>query len=110
MAKTKKRPGKHYRNVKTKKGRKRILINPEVKPAVANRVFKHKLQEAQIELKKKGRIRLPELGILSIKIKPAKKARMGINPFTKEKMMFKAKPRTKVVKFRAAKALKECLN
>jgi nucleoid DNA-binding protein len=39
--------------------------------------------------------------------KPAKKARKGINPFTGEEMMFKAKPAHYVVKVRALKKLKE---
>lgn len=39
--------------------------------------------------------------------KKAKKARKGINPFTGEEMMFKAKPAHYVVKVRALKKLKE---
>ncbi len=39
--------------------------------------------------------------------KPATKARKGVNPFTGEEMMFKAKPARKVVKVRPLKALKE---
>ena len=39
--------------------------------------------------------------------KPATKARKGINPFTKEEVMFKARPARNVVKIRALKALKE---
>lgn len=39
--------------------------------------------------------------------KPAKKARKGVNPFTGEEMMFKAKPAHNIVKVRALKKLKE---
>jgi nucleoid DNA-binding protein len=39
--------------------------------------------------------------------KPAVKARKGINPFTKEEQMFKAKPARKVVKVRPLKNLKD---
>ena len=39
--------------------------------------------------------------------KPAVPARKGINPFTKQEQMFKAKPARKVVKVRALKALKD---
>ena len=39
--------------------------------------------------------------------KPATKARKGVNPFTGEPMLFKAKPARDVVKVRALKALKE---
>lgn len=39
--------------------------------------------------------------------KPATKARKGINPFTGEEVMFKAKPARNVVKVRPLKALKD---
>ena len=39
--------------------------------------------------------------------KPATKARKGINPFTGEETMFKAKPARNVVKIRPLKALKD---
>ena len=48
-------------------------------------------------------------GLMKIKVvkKPAKKARKGINPFTGEEMMFKAKPASKGVKVLALKGLKD---
>jgi len=48
-------------------------------------------------------------GLLKIIVitKPATKARKGINPFTKQEQMFKAKPARKVIKVRALKALKD---
>ena len=48
-------------------------------------------------------------GLLKMRVvkKPAKKARKGINPFTGEEMMFKAKPASKVVKISALKGLKD---
>lgn len=47
-------------------------------------------------------------GLMKIKVirKPATKAREGVNPFTGEKMMFKAKPARNVVKVLALKGLK----
>ena len=39
--------------------------------------------------------------------KPATKAREGINPFTKEKTIFKAKPARNVVKVRPMRGLKK---
>jgi nucleoid DNA-binding protein len=39
--------------------------------------------------------------------KPAVPAKMGINPFTKQQQMFKAKPARSVVKVKALKNLKE---
>ncbi len=48
-------------------------------------------------------------GLLKVRVirKPATKARKGINPFTKEPMIFKAKPARRVVKATPLKALKE---
>ena len=48
-------------------------------------------------------------GLVKIKVipKPAVEARMGINPFTKQEVMFKAKPARKVIKVRPLKALKD---
>ncbi len=48
-------------------------------------------------------------GLLKIKVvrKPATRARKGINPFTGEPTIFKAKPARNVVKIQALKALKE---
>ena len=46
-------------------------------------------------------------GLLKVKVikKPATKARKGINPFTKEETMFKAKPARKVVKVLPSKPM-----
>jgi nucleoid DNA-binding protein len=48
-------------------------------------------------------------GLMKVKVisKPATKARKGINPFTKEEVVFKAKPARKVVKVLALKGLKD---
>jgi len=48
-------------------------------------------------------------GLLKMRVvkKKATKARKGINPFTGEEMMFKAKPASKTVKVAALKGLKD---
>lgn len=48
-------------------------------------------------------------GLVNAKVvkKPARKARKGVNPFTGEEIMIKAKPAHKVVKVAALKQLKE---
>jgi DNA-binding protein HU-beta len=56
-----------------------------------------------------GEVTLPGLLKLVTVKKPAVKARPGINPFTKEPTIFKAKPATKVVKARMVKALKDAV-
>jgi nucleoid DNA-binding protein len=47
-------------------------------------------------------------GLMKIKVvrKPATRARKGINPFTKEEMVFKAKPARNVIKIQPLKTLK----
>ena len=50
---------------------------------------------------------VPNLMKITVKRKPATKARKGINPFTGEEMMFKAKPARNVVKIRPLKKLKD---
>ena len=56
---------------------------------------------------KVGAFTLPGLLKATVVRKPATKARKGINPFTKEPTVFKAKPARNVVKIRALKALKD---
>ena len=48
-------------------------------------------------------------GLLKMRVvkKPARKARKGVNPFTGEEMMFKAKPASKAVKVIPLKGLKD---
>ena len=48
-------------------------------------------------------------GLMKVKVirKPATKARQGINPFTKEETVFKARPARNVVKVLPLKALKD---
>lgn len=49
------------------------------------------------------------VGLMKIKVvhKPAQPARKGINPFTKEEVIFKAKPARNVVKVQPLKSLKD---
>lgn len=50
---------------------------------------------------------MPGMMKISVVRKPARPARKGVNPFTGEEIMIKAKPAHKVVKIRALKKLKE---
>ena len=50
---------------------------------------------------------LPGLFKVKVTRKPATKARKGVNPFTGQEMMFKAKPARNVVKIQALKSLKD---
>jgi nucleoid DNA-binding protein len=61
-------------------------------------------------LKSNGVVTLPGLAKLKVVKKPATKAREGTNPFTGEKMIFKAKPASKKVRILPVKALKDSVN
>ncbi len=54
-----------------------------------------------------GEFVLPGLMKITTVRKPAVKAHKGINPFTKEEVMFKAKPASTAVKVRPLKGLKD---
>jgi DNA-binding protein HU-beta len=62
-----------------------------------------------MELKKNGAFVLPGFAKFVVIKKAATKARKGINPFTKEPAVFKAKPARKVLKGRPVKALKDAI-
>ena len=58
------------------------------------------------ELNRAGAFVVPGFAKFVVIRKPATKERSGINPFTKEPMIFKAKPARKVVRARPVKAVK----
>jgi DNA-binding protein HU-beta len=61
------------------------------------------------ELKKSGAFVVPGFAKFVVIKKPATKERAGINPFTKEPTIFKAKPARKIVKARPVKAAKDAV-
>jgi nucleoid DNA-binding protein len=61
------------------------------------------------ELKKNGVFVLPGFAKFTVVKKPARPARKGINPFTKEPMRYAAKPASKTVKAKPVKAAKEAV-
>ncbi len=66
-----------------------------------------KLIKADLGKKGPGVFTVPSLLKIKVIRKPATKARKGINPFSGEEMMFKAKPARNVVKCLALKGLKD---
>jgi DNA-binding protein HU-beta len=54
-----------------------------------------------------GAFTVPGMMKVTVQRKPATKARKGINPFTGEPTIFKAKPARNVVKVRPMKGLKD---
>jgi DNA-binding protein HU-beta len=64
---------------------------------------------AHSELKKNGAFVVPGFARFVVIKKPATKARKGINPFTKEPTVFKARPARKVLKGRPVKGMKDAI-
>ena len=56
-----------------------------------------------------GVFTLPGLLKIEVKVKPATKKRMGVNPRTGEPMEISAKPKMRVVRVRALKGLKDMI-
>ena len=72
-------------------------------------VFEAMAAQIKKSLGKKGSGAYTIHGLMKLVVvrKPATKARKGINPFTKEETVFKAKPARNVVKIRPLKNLKD---
>ena len=62
------------------------------------------------QLKKSGSFKIAGALNLKLKKKPARAARKGVNPFTKEPCVFKAKPASKTVRALPMKKFKEMIN
>jgi DNA-binding protein HU-beta len=60
-------------------------------------------------LKKGSKIRIPNLGVLQVRIRPSRPARKGRNPATGEEIQIKASKASKKVAFRVAKGLSEAI-
>jgi DNA-binding protein HU-beta len=61
------------------------------------------------EMKKSGEFLLPGFAKFIVVKKPATKERTGINPFTKEPTVFKARPARKLLKVRPVKSAKDAV-
>ncbi len=59
------------------------------------------------QLKRAGVFTVPGYAKFAVVRRPATKARKGINPFTKEPTIFKAKPASRSVRARPVKAIKD---
>jgi nucleoid DNA-binding protein len=86
-----------------------IAQNTELTRKQVSSVFEEfaLLIERHIKKRGPGQFTFPGLFKIEVKSKPATKARKGINPFTKEETVFKAKPARRAVKIRPLKKVKE---
>merc|ERR1712176_1022731 len=65
---------------------------------------------AATQLKTSGSFKLAGAINMKLKKKPARPAKKGVNPFTKEPCVFKAKPASKTVRALPMKKFKEMIN
>merc|ERR1711904_316156 len=81
-----------------------------LKPKDVKAAVEGLLVVAAAQMKKNGSFKVAGMLNLKLKVKPAKPARKGVNPFTKEPCVFKAKPASRTVKIYPMKKLKEAIN
>merc|ERR1712013_234608 len=76
-----------------------------LKPKQVKGVVEGIMGVASEQLKKNGAFKFAGMLNMKLKKKPATPARKGVNPFTKEPCVFKAKPASKTVRVLAMKKL-----
>jgi DNA-binding protein HU-beta len=84
-------------------------VGEEVSRKHVKAVIENLVEVGHKELKKNGIFVLHGFAKFVVVKKPARPAREGINPFTKEKQMFAAKPASKAVRARPVKAVKDAV-
>src|ERR1700752_5448981 len=87
----------------------RIATSTELSKRDVKNVMEALVDVGHKELKKTGSFLVPGFAKFVVIKKPATKARKGINPFTKEPTVFKAKPARKIIKARPVKAAKDAI-
>ena len=85
------------------------VVGEEVSRKNVKAVVETLVEVGHKELKKNGLFVLPGFAKFIVVKKPARPAREGINPFTKEKQKFAAKPASKTVRARPVKAIKDAV-
>merc|ERR1719235_2509032 len=81
-----------------------------MKPKDVKAAVEHVLGLAAAQTKANGSFKVAGMFNMKLKVRPAKPARKGVNPFTKEPCVFKARPASKTVKVYPMKKLKEAIN
>jgi len=84
-------------------------VGEEVSKKQVKQIVETLVEVGHKELKKGGTFVLPGFAKFVVVKKPAKPARKGINPFTKQEQTFAAKPASKSVKARPVKAIKDAV-
>jgi nucleoid DNA-binding protein len=88
-----------------------IAQNTELPKKDVRRMFTalQELTQKNLTGRGPGQFTVPGICKLVVRTKPARPARKGTNPFTGEPMTFKAKPKSKTVRARPVKAIKDCV-
>jgi len=86
------------------------IVGEEVSRKHVKEVVETLVEVGHKELKRSGIFVLPGFAKFVVVKKPARPARKGINPFTKEEQMFAAKPASKAVRARPVKAIKDAVS
>merc|ERR1719235_2690798 len=81
-----------------------------MKPKDVKAAVEHVLGLAAAQTKANGSFKVAGMFNMKLKVKPAKPARTGMNPFTKEPCVFKAKSASRTVRVLPMKKLKEMMN
>jgi len=84
-------------------------VSDEIPRKHVKQVIESLIELGHKELKKTGIFVLHGFAKFVVVKKPARPAREGINPFTKEKQKFAAKPASKGVRARPVKAIKDAV-
>merc|ERR1719326_831307 len=87
-----------------------VVETTGLKPKDVKGAVEGLLAVAADQLKKNGSFKVAGVLNLKLKSKPAQPARKGVNPFTKEPCVFKARPASKTVKGYPMKKFKESVN
>ena len=103
----KKAPAKKAAPKKKAVAKKAPAKKPAAKKPAAKKKATGALVGRSIAKRGLGEFTIPGLMKITTVKKPAKKSRKGINPFTGEEQVFKAKPASMAVKVRPLKKLKE---
>ncbi len=89
-----------------------LAFASDIKKSVVKEVFENLGTMIGCDLGGRGPGVFSFMGLMKMKTvkKPATKERTGVNPFTKETQVFKAKPASKKVRVRPTKALNEMVS
>ena len=108
---------KHATTKKTKPLSKSEILNAiadaigeELSRKHVKAVVEHLVAVGHRELKKAGVFVLHGFAKFVVVKKPARPARKGINPFTKQEQTFAAKPASRAVRARPVKAIKDAVS